>query len=301
MAWLRATLVLSSIAFGALGAGVACGGASTVLPPLKTHCSAVYYGAGVLPSPPDGASLCAAGICNYQTQEGCSAGQTCAPHVDAKAGTVTPNCRVAGQRSHGEPCSDATANPAEQCARGFLCAEGECRTPCCGGDWSACGNGESCIHQADVRIGGTGDSGTITYAGTDLCFPVGGCNVLDANSCVAENGICRIADPIAHVACMPPSDLGLGATCDEKHPCGAVLHCVTDATSNSPVSTCRRLCPWGVCSDKTCGDAGLCVHFNRDPAGVGECTPDWHGDPILVDGGVVTDASGLFASVADGG
>jgi hypothetical protein len=303
--WIRATL-LAGVA--ALGAGIACGTAGSVSPPDKIPCDRLYYGGGKLPPPPDGSSLCARapGECNYQSQEGCAAGETCAPHVDTiptaagprAVGTVTPTCRVAGERASGEACDSSSTSAAKQCGRGLQCADGACHRLCCGADWSACDPGESCIRQAEVNI-----DGTITQVGADLCFPVGTCNVLEPDSCKTEGRICRIADPVGHVACMPPSDLGVGATCDQGHQCGAVLHCVKSDKKNVSGNTCRQLCPWGICPDKTCGAADLCVRFNRDPPGVGECTPSTaalRGLPILVDGGVV-DAAGLFRPEGDGG
>jgi hypothetical protein len=292
--WTRATL-LAGVA--ALGAGIACGAADSVSPPDKIPCNTLYHGQDRLPQPPDGSSLCADdGVCNYQSQDGCGAGESCAPHVDKATGTVKPTCSAAGERASGEPCDSSSLSAARRCGRGLQCADSTCHRLCCGADWSACDPGESCIRQVEVKIG---DSGTPTQVGADLCFPVGTCNVLKPDSCKTEGRICRIADPIGHVACMPPSDLGVGAICDEGHQCGAVLHCVKGDEKNAS-GTCRQLCPWGICTDKTCGAAGLCVRFNRDPPGVGECTPNWKGPPILVDGGVLVDAAGFFGP-GDGG
>lgn len=293
MPWPRAVL----LALGAaLAAGIACGTADSVSPPDKIPCNEIYFGGGLLPFPPDGASLCAPGAakgaCNYQTQDGCAAGQTCAPHVDK--GTVVPTCRPAGERASGEPCDSSSTDAAKQCGVGLQCADRTCHRFCCGGDWSACDPGESCIRQAEVSI-----DGGLELAGADLCYPVGTCNVLDPEACQSEGRNCRIADPIGHVACMPASDLGLGATCDEAHQCGPVLHCVK-SSEKAATGVCRSLCPWGVCADKTCDGGSLCVRFNRDPPGVGECTPDWHGEPFLIDGGVVVDAAALFGPTGDG-
>lgn len=288
--WLRVA-VLGCAA--ALGGGVACGAADFVSPPYKAPCDTVYFGGGKLPPPPDGPSLCAPGLCNYQAQTGCGAGESCAPHIDTKAGTVAPGCRAAGQRARGEPCDDKSTSAAKQCGIGLQCVEGECHTMCCGGDWSACRAGESCIRQGEVKIGDT-----ILSAGVDFCFPVGTCNVLSPDSCKTQGRVCRIADPIGEVACMPPSDLVQGDPCDHEHQCGPLLHCVGSADPGAAAVPfkCRKLCPWGVCGAAGCGAGeGVCVHFNRDPRGVGECTPDFHGKPVFVDGGIVADAGLLFA------
>lgn len=306
--WIR-TAVLACAA--AVGASVACSGAETFSPIPPIRCKTVYYANDPLPAAPDGASLCPPGICNYQTQKGCSVGETCAPHVDTnvttQVKTVIPACRLAGQRAKGEPCSDTSTSAAEQCGPGLICAEKTCHRPCCGRDWSACDPGESCIHQANIAL----DKTTTEYTGADLCFAVGTCNVLDLEACKAQGQTCRIADPVADVACMPPSALVAGDVCDNDKPCGAGLHCVEDASGaadKSPMCsgtnpcTCRHLCPWGDCNINTCSlNEGVCVHFNRDPLGVGECTPHWRGAPLTVDGGVVVDAGGLFRSFSDGG
>jgi hypothetical protein len=311
-AWIR-TAVLAGVA--AVGPSVACGGAETFSPIPPVRCKTVYYANDKLPAHPDGASLCPPGVCNYQTQQGCSSGQTCAPHVDTnavtKVETVIPACRVAGERAKDEPCSDnPPTSAATQCGPGLVCAEKTCHRPCCGRDWSACEPGESCIHQANIVV-----NKVTAYTGADLCFAVGTCNVLDLEACKAEGQTCRIADPVAEVACMPPSALVAGDSCDNDKPCGAGLHCVEDASQvlsstpdTSPMCsgtrpcTCRRLCPWGNCNNNTCSiNEGVCVHFNRDPPGVGECTPNWHGAPTTVDGGVVGDAGSHFRSLGDGG
>jgi hypothetical protein len=54
---------------------------------------------------------------------------------------------------------------------------------------------------------------------------------------------------------------------------------------------CRRLCKWGPCERSGCGeDEGKCVHFRRNPEGVGECTPGWTGPPLAeTDGGDLQD------------
>jgi hypothetical protein len=311
IAWIRAALLAGG---AAVSASVGCSGAEVFSPIPKIRCKTVYYAGDKLPAPPDGATLCPPGICNYQTQQGCSVGETCAPHfetnVNSKTQTVVPACRLAGERAKGEPCDDTSPKAAQQCGPGLLCAEKTCHRPCCGRDWSACDPGESCIHQANIVVGNVTE-----YTGADLCFPVGTCNVLDLEACKAQGQVCRIADPVADVACMPPSSLVAGDKCDNDNPCGAGLHCVEDVSAepkDPPVTgamcsatrpcTCRRLCPWGDCNNNTCSiNEGVCLHFNRDPLGVGECTPNWHGPPITVDGGVVVDAGGLFRSLGDGG
>ncbi|HEX7671558.1 MAG TPA: hypothetical protein VF395_18320, partial [Polyangiaceae bacterium] len=227
----------------ALGVGVACGTADSVSPPDKIPCNTLYFHGELLPFPPDGASLCAPGAakggCNYQTQTGCKAGETCAPHLDKATGTVSPTCRLAGERANREHCDSSSAKAADQCGVGLQCADGTCHRFCCGGDWSACDPGESCIREAEVSL-----DGGLEPAGTDLCYPVGTCNVLDPEACKSEGRNCRIADPIGHVACMPASDLGLDATCDEALQCGPGLHCVK-SSEKAATGVCRRLCPWG--------------------------------------------------------
>jgi hypothetical protein len=311
VAWIRGTLLACA---AALGASVACGGADQYSPIPKVPCAKQYYRAeDVLPDPPDGAALCPkGGVCNYQTQAGCGAGKTCAPHLDKDTLTLAPACRDAGQRAKGEACDNSKPDPTKLCGPGMDCADGHCHTFCCGGDWSACGAGESCIHQAFVKIGDGGLLDTVQYSGADLCFAVGTCDVLDLQACKSEGKTCRIADPVAHVACMPPSDLVAGDPCDHDKQCGPGLQCVEDTSGLSSDQTppgtlctgtlpctCRHLCRWGLCADEACPfNDGVCVRFNRDPPGVGECTPHWHGPSIPPDGGVLSDAA---TSVGGGG
>jgi hypothetical protein len=48
---------------------------------------------------------------------------------------------------------------------------------------------------------------------------------------------------------------------------------------------CVAFCGFGSCDSKpACPDGGgVCVHFTRDPDGIGECTPEWNGPGIAVD------------------
>ena len=150
------------------------------------------------------------------------------------------------------------------CERGHFCLDGACRKLCCGADWTGCGSGESCIRQLFADLGGAR-----TYVGVDLCFPVGTCDVFDSAACAGEPGReCHIVDPTGAVACAPKGDRELGERCDQASQCRQGLHCVDDA--------CRRLCRAEACGEPSCPLAeGVCVHFDRDPPGVGECTPDW--------------------------
>lgn len=216
----------------------------------------VLDGGGTVDPPPDGASLCPAGACNYQTQSGCSATQACLPSVSGS--DVVASCQGAGTKHSGEACSGWN-----DCARGLFCAEGACRTLCCGGDWSACPKGESCIRQLDVKVGDAGVS-----SGADLCFPVNDCDPLDTSACADQPGMaCLIVDPTGSVACTPEGSGTSGQACNASAHCSGGFACVANE--------CRRLCravQGG--GEPSCPAAeGVCVHYNRDPAGVGECTP----------------------------
>jgi hypothetical protein len=286
MLWpLRAALVSSLGAVIAL----ACGGADTVAGGYL-GCGPLYYGGGGVPEPPDGPSLCGAGVCNYQTQGGCGAGETCAPSIDSKTKSTDPACRAAGTVETRGTCDDERL-----CAKGLICIKsppdaetGTCRKLCCGADWTACSKGESCIRQLDAS---TADGGARFYAEVDLCYPVGTCNVLDPNACADERRTCRIVDPTGAVACAPPSTLKRGDPCSAAQQCGPVLHCVAEdlgppgATTDGPL-TCRKLCPWAKCAETGCESNEKCVHFDRDPPGVGECTANWTGPPIPEDAGL---------------
>src|SRR5260221_9058139 len=99
----------------------ACGTADSVATP-SPQCK-IYFGGREIPGPPDGAALCPVGVCNFQTQEGCPATETCAPHYDLAQDKVVPACFALGPRKVGESCNvDAQST----CARGLVCAEGVC-------------------------------------------------------------------------------------------------------------------------------------------------------------------------------
>lgn len=249
---------------GALAAtlGLSACGSNNVAPPGSDAGTdapeVVLDGGGEVPAPPDGAALCPSGSCNYQTQSGCAATRACRPTLTT-GGTITPGCQAAGSKQSDAPCQAWT-----DCARGYLCAGGACHKLCCGGDWSACSAGHSCIRQLFVQ---PPDAGTSVSAGVDLCFPVNNCDVLDPNSCGAAGQSCQIVDPIGDVACAPAGSGTFGAPCSETQPCSGGFSCVGDK--------CRRLCRAvaGGGNPACPTSEGICVHYNRDPAGVGECTP----------------------------
>jgi hypothetical protein len=263
---LIASLVAAVLPLALLG----CGTADTATGPSPSHpiCGAVdLAGGGGAPLPPDGPSLCAPGACNYQTQQGCGAEEACRPLVSADATAVAPGCEASGKAGAGEPCVTSG-----ECARGFACvgesAESRaCRRLCCGADWSACDPGESCIRQLYLAL----DGDHREYA-ADLCFPVDDCDPFDPKACADATRECKIVDPTGAVACAPRSDAKLGDPCDEANGCAQGFSCVGLAGGER---TCRRLCRAEQCGDPQCpADEGTtCVHFDRDPAGVGECVP----------------------------
>ena len=210
-----------------------------------------------LPDPPNGEAACPVGVCNYQTGTGCEAGSACRPHFTAQSPDVSPGCEPAGTGVVGSACTLG-----KDCAPGYYCGEGSCRKQCCGADWSACDAGESCIRQVDVRAGGQ-----VIDSGLALCFPVNDCNPLDKLTCNGSTTReCKIVDPTGAVACEPHGTAKLGEACDPTNTCVAGTVCVLDQ--------CRQLCSADACGDVTCpADAGACVHYRRDPDGVGECTP----------------------------
>jgi len=293
--WVRAFVVAAA---SGVSAAVACGGAPTYTPPPKEPCPALAIQMDPVAQPPHGADLCPAGPCNYQTQVGCAAGEVCAPHVDTTKGVVVPHCRPAGAVQKNGACDNSSPDRTKQCDIGLECVEGKCRTMCCGFDWSACDEGESCIVPTEMTVMGPGlpDAGALTETGQDVCFPVGGCDPLKPDSCPPggksgnEARECRIADKLGRVACLLPKPLKEGDPCSGDNQCGGGLIC-----AGSPTMVCSKLCPWNQCVATTCtAEKGTCVHFTRDPPNVGECTPNFHGKFLVVDGGFVGDAAALL-------
>jgi hypothetical protein len=220
----------------------------------------ILDGGGQVPPPPDGAALCPTGACNYQTGEGCSGATTCEPQPAAgDAAAVAPSCQPAGTVPSGGTCTAGRAD----CEPGTLCAEGKCHKLCCGtaalGDYRACPQGEHCLRPLVV----TGTSGATISTGAYLCFPVNQCDALDPATGCAMGTACQLADPTGATACLPA---GMGMAGDPC-PCQGGFACVGGG--------CRRLCRAVLdAGDAPCPPAeGSCVHFNRNPDGVGECTP----------------------------
>jgi hypothetical protein len=223
----------------------------------------VLDGGGEIAMPPDGPSLCPVGACNYQTGEGCSGNLSCVPLPASGAGSgVVPSCETSGQVAAGGVCTSWT-----DCARGMICAVGHCRKLCCGtpvlGDWNGCSAGDHCLRPLVLQIGA--DASTVA-TGAYLCFPARACDPLEPSSTcpTLEPGTtCQLADPAGASACLPEGTGTPGQPC----PCKGGFTCVARG--------CRRLCrAVAGGGEPSCPAAeGTCVHFNRDPDGVGECTP----------------------------
>lgn len=227
----------------------------------------VFDGGGVKPDPPDGELLCQPGECNYQAQD-CPSGGSCLPTTTPPgSGAWPPACQSAGAAAPGQACTGWN-----DCERGAFCvgltggAPGVCRKLCCGGDWSACPAGQSCIQELFLLPAGSTDPAQAKYAGADLCAPVGTCDLFDAQACASEPGrTCQIVDPIGNVACAPSGDVAIGQACSSTLRCVAGASCVGGA--------CRRLCRAVEGGLPACpAGEGVCVHFARNPEGVGECT-----------------------------
>lgn len=214
----------------------------------------VFDGGGGIAPPPDGAALCPTGACNYQSGDGCPAGQACRPII--VDGRIEPGCQPAGSAAEGESCQEW-----DDCGTELICVENVCRRFCCGdatqGDWSVCADGQSCYRTLLVSV-----DGEPTTTGASLCFPTDECDVLAEGACSAGRA-CQLIDSRGRSACVQPGDGGLGDPC----PCVEGFLCVGGA--------CRRLCAavdGG--AEPFCPLAeGVCVHFDRDPEGVGECGP----------------------------
>jgi hypothetical protein len=232
----------------------------------------VLDGGGTIPDPPDGPSLCpGSNACNYQSQTGCAATQSCYPAVIMGTMDVAAQCRPVGAGVSGDACTEWT-----DCARGYACPDGQCRKLCCGADWSddACDPGEGCYRELLYTIT-EGDPGTDAddvnvSSGAYLCFPTG-CDVFTSDQCSSDRD-CKIIDPKGTTACVRPTAGDVGDRCTPPVVCGRGLSCVGQPGEER----CRRLCRAEECGKPACrAGEGTCVHFNRDPPGVGECTPDW--------------------------
>lgn len=230
---------------------MACEGESTVQQPQEEP-KVILDGGGEIPVPPNGELACPVGACNYQSGAGC-AGQTCAPALMAND-AVVPQCQPAGNAASGAACALSS-----ECQPGYACAAGSCRKLCCGGDWTGCASeNEHCFRPVVYK----GSTGNVINTGAMLCYPIGICDPLVPASCTEVGTTCQIVDPTGAVSCLPEGTGASGQPC----PCKGGFLCVEGA--------CRRLCKaveGGGEPSCQLGE-GVCVHFNRDPPGVGECT-----------------------------
>ena len=266
---MRSTLRWATLAVLALLGG-ACGSQDYSSDGEEEECPLIVEnGGGGIDDPPNGAALCPLGACNYQSGEGCDAGEACLPSANRESQEVVPACveaAPAGDGKNGDACT-AWAVPSD-CAPGYFCADDVCRRLCCGSDWSACEAGTSCFRPLALRL--TDDDGsTDVSANVGLCFPTGTCHVLEPDSCADDAGrTCKLVDPTGAQACIRSGSGEAGEACEHAEFCGPGLSCVGGA--------CRRLCRAEACGEPGCGpDEGVCVHMDRNPEGVGECTPDF--------------------------
>lgn len=256
-------LGLFAISFGLAGAG--CGNPGSETTPADAGAdgpTVILDGGGPVAVPPDGASACPQGACNYQTNAGCAANQTCVPLPDG-SGKVPPGCIGAGDGKSGVACENF-----DQCAPGYICVAKACRKLCCGGDWSGCpSDAEHCIQGVLTKDA----SGNSIATGAMVCLPVNTCDALNPAVCPTPGQTCQIVDPTGATVCLPEGKGGAGEGC----PCKGGSLCVTEQIDGKPVNKCHRLCKAveGGGEPSCQAGEGICVHFNRDPAGVGECTP----------------------------
>src|SRR4051812_18990260 len=90
--------------FAAAGAGCGNPGGETNPPDAGADGPDVILdGGGPVPEPPDGSAACPQGACNYQTNAGCMANQTCVPLPDGN-GKAPPGCIGAGAGQSGTAC-----------------------------------------------------------------------------------------------------------------------------------------------------------------------------------------------------
>jgi hypothetical protein len=198
------------------------------------------------------------GACNYQTGKGCGEGgaTSCVP-LPSGAG-VAPTCEPAGSIAIGGPCMQWT-----DCVSGAVCAQGKCAKLCCANDWNGCPQGQHCLSPFEVQVA----PGNVVDSKAYLCMAVNQCDALVPSSCTEPKTTCQIADGSGATACLPDGTGTAGQSC----PCKGGYLCVEKGTGKE----CRRLCKAVAGGgDPFCPvEEGRCVHFNRDPAGVGECTP----------------------------
>jgi hypothetical protein len=255
----RVALVAMGLLFG-----VACSsgngqGSSLSIPPFDGGPVPVYLDGGGAPAiPPDGAAACPAGACDYQTGTGCAGAMpSCLP---ALSGNMTaPACYPAGTAQPGAACVQAN-----DCTAGHICAGGACRKLCCGGDWTGCDDAsEHCLES----LAYTTDAGLVP-TGAMLCYPVNTCDALNPSSCDLPGITCQIADPTGATACIAE---GTG-TSGEPCPCKGGYVCVQPPNAGT---VCVRLCKavTGGGAPYCQANEGICTHYTRDPAGVGECQP----------------------------
>ncbi len=213
--------------------------------------SALLDGGGGVPIPENGELSCPMGACNYQSGTGCGPGEACRP--TANGNLVRPACVPAGSSQEGEACAADG-----DCAALHFCASRVCRRMCCGDDWTVCPDGRSCFVDRNVSL-----DGSAVPTGAATCAPSGECDLLEPEAGCEAGSACLVVDSRGAGACLPPGDGEAADPC----PCAGGFVCAT--------GTCRRLCRAG-------GDGGgpfcppgegVCVHFDRNADGVGECTP----------------------------
>lgn len=203
--------------------------------------------------------MCPPGMCDYDDQTGCMAGEGC------YIGMMGPQCAPAGMGGDGATCMNIN-----DCQAGFTCVvatmgmPGECHAMCCTiGSVVDCPSGQSCDTQFVDEMG--------TPLGVGFCSAPDTCDALMQTGC-AMGEACYITnlDDGSTRCIAPDADAGdTGATCMGNQDCTAGNSCLS--LDDGMTFRCFEYCNAMAGAMSGCPEGQMCNRLSMGVPNIGVC------------------------------
>lgn len=194
----------------------------------------------------DPTTMCPAGACDLLTGGGCDTGEACYYGAESSGDAPMPICVPVGEGVEGDECTNLN-----DCGAGMTCANGECRTVCCGTNDANCGEDTACTL---INLAGA------TVEGYGACLPNTTCDLLEQSGCDEGEGCYPVSEG---AACLTPiNTVAIGEVCEAANQCEPGAVCVS--------GTCASICD-RTATESTCPEGVDCAEVTNFPENVGFC------------------------------